>query len=91
MAEKKVKVSDEEMTEAKAAPVYDGDELVERFYMKDNHRYKDDIYVAVGLDNCYVPRGKTVKIKRKFADVIDRGMIQDSIADDYAQRFMAKD
>lgn len=37
---------------------------------KDNERYSDDVYVAVGNQNCIVKRGVPVKIKRKFYNVI---------------------
>ncbi len=44
---------------------------------KDNDRYKDDVYVAVNGQNCIIKRGEWVKIKRKFALVIDASEIQD--------------
>ncbi len=44
---------------------------------KDNGRYKDDVYVAVNGQNCIIRRGEWVKIKRKFALVLDASEIQD--------------
>ncbi len=44
---------------------------------KDNDRYRDDVYVAVNGQNCIIKRGEWVKIKRKFALVIDSSEIQD--------------
>lgn len=44
---------------------------------KDNDRYKDDVYVAVNGQNCMIKRGEWVKIKRKFALVLDASEIQD--------------
>ena len=44
---------------------------------KDNDRYKDDVYVAVNGQNCVIKRGEWVKIKRKFALVLDQSEIQD--------------
>lgn len=44
---------------------------------KDNDRYKDDVYVAVNGKNCIIKRGEWVKIKRKFALVLDQSEIQD--------------
>lgn len=44
---------------------------------KDNDRYKDDVYVAVNGQNCIIKRGEWVKIKRKFALVLDASEIQD--------------
>ena len=44
---------------------------------KDNDRYKDDVYVAINGKNCVIKRGEWVKIKRKFALVLDQSEIQD--------------
>ena len=44
---------------------------------RDNDRYKDDVYVAVNGHNCVIKRGDWVKIKRKFAMVLDQSEIQD--------------
>ena len=44
---------------------------------RDNDRYKDDVYVAVNGRNCVNKRGEWVKIKRKFALVLDQSEIQD--------------
>ena len=52
-------------------------ELVEVKLFKDNNKYKDDVYVSVGDDNCVIKRGERVLIKRKFADVLDKSDMQD--------------
>ena len=44
---------------------------------RDNDRYKDDVYVAVNGHNCVIKRGEWVKVKRKFAMVLDQSEIQD--------------
>ena len=44
---------------------------------RDNDRYKDDVYVAINGQNCVIKRGEWVKIKRKFAMVLDQSEIQD--------------
>ena len=44
---------------------------------RDNDRYKDDVYVAVNGHNCVIKRGEWVKIKRKFALVLDQSEVQD--------------
>lgn len=44
---------------------------------KDNDKYKDDVYVAVNGQNCVIKRGEWVRIKRKFALVLDSSEIQD--------------
>lgn len=53
------------------------DELVEVKLFKDNNKYKDDVYVSVNGENCVIKRGEKVKIKRKFADVLDKSDMQD--------------
>ena len=44
---------------------------------RDNDRYRDDVYVAVNGQNCIIKRGEWVKVKRKFALVLDSSEIQD--------------
>ena len=39
--------------------------------------YKDNVFVAVNGESCVIMRGKKVKIKKKFADVIENSMKQD--------------
>ena len=52
-------------------------EYVEVKLFKDNGKYKDDVYVAVNGENCLIRRGERVKIKRKFAEVLDNSEHQD--------------
>ncbi len=52
-------------------------ELVAVKLFRDNDRYKDDVYVAVNGHNCIIKRGEWVRIKRKFAMVLDQSEIQD--------------
>lgn len=59
-------------------PKYNPDELVSIRLFKDNDRYKDDVFVAVNGEACLIKRGETVSIKRKFADVLEQSMAQDS-------------
>ena len=53
------------------------DEYVAVKLFRDNDRYKDDVYVAVNGHNCVIKRGEWVKVKRKFAMVLDQSEIQD--------------
>ena len=62
----------------RAAPVNNGDELVEVLLFKDSDRYKDDVFVAVNGETCQIKRGVPVKIKRKFAEVLQHSMQQDA-------------
>lgn len=55
-----------------------GDELVEILLFKDSERYKDDVFVAVNGETCQIKRGVPVKIKRKFAEVLQHSMEQDA-------------
>ena len=68
----------EEKAKAKAAE-YEAylNEYISVKLFKDNDKYRDDVYVAVNGQNCVIKRGEWVKIKRKFALVLDASEIQD--------------
>lgn len=51
---------------------------VEIQLFKDSGKYKDDVYVAVNGENCIIQRGKPVKVKRKFAEVLRQSLEQDN-------------
>ena len=57
---------------------------------RDNDRYKDDVYVAVNGRNCVIKRGEWVKIKRKFALVLDQSEIQDMQTAEYLEAEQAR-
>ena len=74
--------SEVEKKEAKAAKtVADAEaylnEYVDVKLFRDSDKYTDDVYVAVNGQNCIIKRGEWVKIKRKFALVLDQSEIQD--------------
>ena len=54
------------------------EELVPIRLFKDNERYKDDVFVAVNGERVQIRRGETVRIKRKFAQVLEQSMRQDT-------------
>ena len=54
------------------------EELVPILLFKDNERYKDDVFVAVNGERVQIRRGETVRIKRKFAQVLEQSMRQDT-------------
>ena len=47
---------------------------------RDNGKYKDDVYVSIGDENCLIQRGKPVRIKRKFALALDLSRLQQKAA-----------
>ena len=55
----------------------DENTLVEIELFRDNKDYKDNVFVAVNGESCVIARGRKVKIKKKFADVIENSMRQD--------------
>lgn len=72
MAERKISPNE-------AAPnVKPGEELVPVRLFKDNDKYKDDVFVAVNGERIQIRRGETVMIKKKFADVLQQSMDQDT-------------
>lgn len=81
----------QELIENQAAKVPAKDPYLEEYVMvqlfKDGARYKDDVYVAVNGENCVIQRGKPVKIKRKFALVLEQSQIQDTYATEIASQF----
>ena len=52
-------------------------EYVEVKLFKDNGKYADDKYVSVNGETCLIKRGERVRIKRKFAEVLDASDLQD--------------
>lgn len=59
------------------AKTLDSNTLVEIELFRDNKDYKDNVFVAVNGESCVIARGKRVKVKKKFADVITQSMSQD--------------
>lgn len=53
------------------------DELVEVKLFKDNGKYKDPVFVGVNGETVAIERGVRVKIKRKFAEVLENSDQQD--------------
>lgn len=68
---------DEARAKAIADDLARGEELVEVKLFRDTGKYKDDVFVAVNGENCVIKRGEKVKIKRKFAEVLDNSDRQD--------------
>jgi hypothetical protein len=80
VAEAKASVSGEKTEEQKKADAEREaywNELVEVKLFKDNNKYKDDVFVAVNGENCVIKRGERVKVKRRFANVLDLSDMQD--------------
>lgn len=53
------------------------EKYVEVKLFKDNGKYKDDVFVSVNGENCLIKRGVKVKIKKKFALVLEQSDLQD--------------
>ena len=52
-------------------------EYVEVQLFKDNDKYKDPVFVGVNGETIAIERGEKVKIKRKFAMVLENSNVQD--------------
>jgi len=63
------------------------EEYVEVMLFKDNDKYKDDLFVSVNGQTCLIKRGIPVKVKRKFALLIDSSQRQDLYAAQVAEQF----
>lgn len=66
-----------EEAEARKAQEAYMEELVEVKLFKDNGKYKDDVFVGCNGESIAIKRGERVKIKRKFAEVLDNSEHQD--------------
>lgn len=64
-------------------------EYVDVRLFKDNGKYKEPLYVGINGKNCMIPRGEFVRIKRKFAFLIEQSEIQEMKAAETLQQ--AKD
>ena len=67
----------ENLSDAVRAEIAKNEEYVEVKLFKDNDKYQDDVYVAVGNQNCVIKRGVPVKIKRKFLLALSQSDEQD--------------
>ena len=56
------------------------EEYVEVRLFKDGGRYSRDVFVAVNGEGCLIKRGEPVRIKRKFARVLEQSDLQDRLA-----------
>lgn len=67
----------EQTDEEKAAYEAYMNEEVEVKLFKDNDKYKDPVFVGVNGETIAIERGVRVKVKRKFAEVLDNSDKQD--------------
>lgn len=72
----------EKMTKAELKNYYN--EEVDVFLHKDDGKYKDDVIVIHNGTAIKIPRGKHVKVKRKYALIIDQSMADASAANEKA-------
>ena len=84
-AELKAESTLEQKPKEKPAPDLWLEEYVPVELFKDGKDYKDDVFVCVNGENCRIKRGVPVKIKRKFALVLENSRAQDIAAAEYAQ------
>lgn len=67
----------EDISADREAELARGEELVEVKLFKDNDKYKEPVFVSVNGEAIAIERGVRVKIKRKFAEVLDNSDKQD--------------
>lgn len=66
------------------------EEYVEIQLFKDGKDYKDDVSVHCDGENCVIKRGVPVKVKRKFALMLEESQRQDIAAAEYSARQQAE-
>ena len=81
MADKKKTVAEIRAMTAEEADKYWNEEVPLTLF-KDNDRYKDDVYVNVNGESCLIKRGVEVKVKRKFAHVLEESARRTAIAEE---------
>lgn len=57
-----------------------GEEYVTVQLFRDSGKYADDVFVSVNGESCLIRRGIPVRIKRKFAEVLENSLRQDEQA-----------
>lgn len=57
---------------------------------KDKTKYKEDVLLSVNGENCLVQRGKDVRIKRKFALVLEQSLAQDEFAASFSEALQSE-
>lgn len=72
-------MTEEQKKAAEEQKAYANEE-VEIELFKDNGKYKDDLFVAVNGVGILIPRGKKVKVKRKYALAIEDSIKQNNNA-----------
>jgi hypothetical protein len=70
--ETKTKKDVTEMTQEELKAYYA--EPVEIRLMRDNDRYKDDVFVSDGFKSYLIKRGETVVVPRNIAEIIQQSM-----------------
>lgn len=66
-----------EQKAAREAENAEGEKLVDVKLFKDNDKYKEPVFVGCNGENIAIERGVRVKIKKKFADILDNSEHQD--------------
>lgn len=69
--------NDAEMKAQREAEIARGEELVEVKLFKDNDKYKEPVFVGCNGETVAIERGVKVKIKRKFAEILENSDKQD--------------
>lgn len=82
MLDEAARLADGKVTSAERAAQIEadrlrGEELVEIKLFKDTGKYKDDVFVGCNGETIAIKRGERVKIKRKFAEILDHSEHQD--------------
>lgn len=62
------------------------EELVSVQLFKDSEKYKNDVTLHVNGQRVTIQRGKVVRIKRKFAEVLEHSQMQDAQTADLITR-----
>ena len=84
------KTAEELAEEQRRKLIAEGEEYVEVMLFKDGGKYKDDVFVSINGESCLIKRGVPVKIKKKFANLINESMMAEAKVTEKLERLQAE-
>ena len=83
IVKKATKATDKTSTDEENKKINELEEYTVVQLFKGDGKYADDVFLAVNGENCVVKRGYPVKIKKKFALILEQSYQQDIMANEY--------
>ena len=74
------------MAATKSNQPAEGKKMVKIKLFKDNHEYKDDVFVAVNGERYQIQRGKEVEVPDYIAEVLEHSAEQDARTAEFIEK-----